>query len=157
MAWSSKHSKHIVNMKVKRWFRRRSSAGEFDTRIGATNVGNQPHTYDNMLGLTWRRRNEEDMEQDWKTGGTTIFRCTEAEVVADKIWKFLAQVNTPWFHELHNISWEPHHWIPCRKAPQKHIQHAHIWCLQEGLQIHLRSGGWVQKCTANIWEKGSDE
>ena len=71
-------------MKVQRWFRRRSSVGEIDTRIVATNVGNQPHTYDNMLGLTWRIRNEEGMEQDWDHGRHKNFRCTEAGIVAAK-------------------------------------------------------------------------
>ena len=71
-------------MIVKYRFRRRSSVGEFDTRIGATTVGNQPHTYDNMLGLTWRRRNEEDMEQDLKDWRNNNFRCTEAGIVVGK-------------------------------------------------------------------------
>jgi hypothetical protein len=35
-------------------------------------------------GLTWRRRLEEDMEQDWKHGRSNNFRCTEADIVAGK-------------------------------------------------------------------------
>jgi hypothetical protein len=37
-----------------------------------------------MLGLTWRRRIEGDMEQDLKDWRNNNLRCTEAEIVAGK-------------------------------------------------------------------------